>query len=135
MKLKLSQIVEANPALARLGAEKLPAKMAYTIGRNIQKIRPELENYEKTRTDLIKNKYGIKADDETYQVQPKSMEKFAAEINGLLEVEIDLDLWTLKFSEFDRDISPLDLVALDWMFENDMSNGHTPRVNGRKRKK
>lgn len=134
MKLKLSQIVEAQSALARLGAEKLPAKMAYTIGRNIQQLRPELENYEKTRTDLIKDKYGEKGEGDTYQVEPKSMEKFMAEINELLAVELELDLWTLKFSEFDRDISPMDLVSLDWMFEHE-PNGHAPSANRRKRRK
>lgn len=133
MKLKLSQIVETQSALARLGAEKLPAKMAYTIGRNIQQLRPELENYEKTRTNLIKEKYGEKGEGDTYQVEPKSMEAFVKELNELLAVELDLDLWTLKFSEFDRDISPMDLVALDWMFEHE-SNGHTPSVRNKRKR-
>lgn len=133
MKLKLSQIVETQSALARLGAEKLPAKMAYTIGRNIQKLRPELENYEKTRTDLIKEKYGAKGEGDTYQVEPKNMEAFVKELNELLAVELDLDLWTLKFSEFDQDISPMDLVALDWMFEHE-PNGHAPAVRNKRKR-
>lgn len=136
MKLKLSKVVEAQPALARLGSEKLPVKISYIVQRNIQQMEPELKTYEKVRTDLIRNKYGEKGDDESYQVAAKNMEKFMGEIGSMLEVEIELDLWQVKLSEYPQDITPLDLFALNWMFEYDLSsNGNTPHVNGRKRKR
>jgi hypothetical protein len=149
MKLTLKQIVEASPALARLGSEKLPVKMAYTIGRNIQKLKPELENFDKTRDDLIKNRYGVKNDDGNFEIPTKNREKFVDEINVLQALEVEIDIWVVKLSELealqdaksgkDRDkeiVTSLEMAVLDFMFEYDLSpNGHKSDAATTKRKR
>ena len=121
MKLKLLQIVNAWEALNRIGSEKLPIKMAYAIQRNIQKLKPELETYENARMGLIKEKYGTKGKDGNYRVEPSHMTKFLEELIELQAVEVEIDIHTVNLSEFNNDITPLDLMNLEWMFKDDMS--------------
>ena len=151
MKLTLKQIFEASSALARLGSEKLPVKMAYTIGRNIQKLKPELENFDKIRDDLIKNKYGVKNDEGNFEISAKNREKFVDEINVLQALEVEVDIWVVKLSELealqeaksgkDKDkeiVTSLEMAVLDFMFEYDLKgspNGHKPGTGTPKRKR
>lgn len=120
MKLKLSDIVKGTAALGRLGSEKLPVHLAYQIERNIRKINPELESYEKLRVDLVK-KYGREDEqDGSYEViEPKQLIEFNKENEALLAVEIEVDIQTIGMQQLRIDISPLDLLALEWMFVED----------------
>jgi hypothetical protein len=120
MKLKLSQIIESQEALSRLSSEKLPIKIAYNLQRNIRLLKPEIESYEKTRIELIKTKYGTEQKDGSYQVIPERTDKFIAELNELLSVDVDLDVRAIKMSEFTKEIASFDLLVLDWMFINDL---------------
>lgn len=116
MKMKLSQIIGAHDPLRRLAGEKFPANIAYRIQRNLRTIEPEVVAYNKSRNELIKTKYGEKSD-EGYRVKPDKIEAFTNEINEMLAEEVDVNIVTIEF-EWLREISPLDMMALDWMFDS-----------------
>jgi hypothetical protein len=90
VKLKLSQIIEAQEPLKRLAAEKYPAHIAYRIQRNIRVLAPEALAYEKARMELIKNKYGVELKGEgvptgSYRVPPEKVAEYTGEIQLLLD--------------------------------------------------
>jgi hypothetical protein len=131
MKLTLSQIVNGYAALARVGSEKMNIKLAYNIQRNMRIMEPEAQQFEKARVELVKTKYG-KEDPETkaFSVPPPKLEAFQKELGQLLEVEVDLDIHTVQMDDFSIEITPIDLMALHWMFVNGETepNGHKPRA-------
>lgn len=114
MKLKLSQIVNSVQALQRLGEEKLPIKIAYSIQRNIRLLQPELEGYEKSRIGLIKEKYGEK-DGENFKVSDNKLEDFTKELVELQSVEVDMDIHKINLDNSIQ-MSANDLLFLSWMF-------------------
>lgn len=117
MKIKLSDIVNSVTALSKLGEEKLPIKLSYSIQRNIRLLQPELKSFEDARLNLIKD-CGIKLPDENWQVQPDHMKEFIEKIEELVSVEIELDIHKISMNE-NINISANDLLLLSWMFDNE----------------
>jgi hypothetical protein len=119
MKITLEQAVIGFSALQRIGGEKLPIKLAYTLQRNMRLLQPDVKQYEEQRVVLIKTKYGEKVDEENWKVNPDKHEAFAKEIESLASVEIELDLRTIDLAGVNMNIAPNDLYALEWMFVED----------------
>jgi len=115
MKITLEQAVTGFNALQRIGAEKLPIKLAYTLQRNMRLLQPDVQAYDKDRVELIKTKYGTQ-EGEQWTVKPENMVAFSAEIESLASVELELDLRTIPLDGVNMTIAPNDLYALDWMF-------------------
>jgi hypothetical protein len=119
MKLKLSQIIGSKEALQRLGGERFPANIAYRIQRNIKAISPEAVAFEKARDDLIKNKYGepLEGKPDHFSLKdPEKLKLFTEEISNLLDEEVDIQIMTLNLDIL-HDITPLDLLAIEYMVE------------------
>ena len=118
MKLTLKQLLEGSQALSNLGEDKtLDAKLKYSIARNIRLIQQELTEYEKTRIDLIKTKYGTEGEDGNYTVPQKNTPALIKELEALQSVEVDLDIHLLAPSAACVNMSANDIYLLDWMFE------------------
>ena len=115
MKIKLETLVVSNSALMQLAQEKLQAKTAYMLQRNIRIIRDELKTYDATRVDLINSKYGTKQEDGTYQVLPDKQPAFFQELNPLLAVDLELDLRKISLTELTCPVSAAMLLDLEWM--------------------
>jgi hypothetical protein len=120
MKLKISQVAEGFQVLSRIGNEKMPIKLAFTIQRNIRLMLPEFTDWEKKRTELIKEKYGIEDDKGNYTVPSDKIPEFTDEMVALGNVEIELDLHKISMTEFPLEISPIDLMVLEWLFEDNI---------------
>ena len=117
MKLTLKQLLEGSQSLSNLGEDKtLTAKLKYSIARNIRLIQQELVEYEKTRIDLIKTKYGIEGEDGNYTVPPKNTPALIKELEALQSVTVDLDIHLLAPSAACVNMSANDIYLLDWMF-------------------
>ena len=115
MKIKLETLVTSNAALMQLAQEKLQAKTAYVLQRNIRIIRDELKTYDAARVDLINSKYGTKQEDDTYRVMPDRQPAFFQELSPLLAVELELDLRKISLTELTCPISAATLLDLEWM--------------------
>jgi len=115
MKIKLETLVASNAALMQLAQEKLQAKTAYVLQRNIRIIRDELKTYDAARVDLINSKYGTKQKDGAYRVMPDRQPAFFQELSPLLAVELELDLRKISLTELTCPISAATLLDLEWM--------------------
>jgi hypothetical protein len=116
MKLKISQIADGFQIINRIGNEKMPIKVSFIIQRNLRLLAPEFTDWEKTRTDLIINKYGTKDDNGNFTVSAENIKAFQDEMTAIGAVEVDLDLQTIPLNDFRLEISPVDLMAIEWMF-------------------
>lgn len=97
MKLKVQQVVDAMPAMAVFAQKELPAKAAYRVAKLVRKMTEEHRDYEKARSDAI-SKYGEKVqvkiqgvDQEGFKVKPEHNEAFGAEMQALLDAEVELE--------------------------------------------
>lgn len=97
MKVKVQQIIDAIPALAVFAQKELPAKASYRVSKLVRKMAAENRDYEKARSDAI-SKYGEKVqvkvqgvDQEAVKVKPENQEAFTAEMQGLLDVDVELE--------------------------------------------
>ena len=96
IKIKLGQIVEAEPIFAKLDAlsksEKFSFKLAYKIGKLIKKIQPELQDFYAEKQKLL-TKYGtevIKDGQPTTEYSVDNVEEFMKYMNILLSIDIEL---------------------------------------------
>ena len=117
MKVKLGQIVNSQTALQDLGSKQLIAKSAFQIRRVLKVVGEQLEIYQVTHTDLIK-KHGVQQG-ESWTVPPEKFPAFYAELNPLLESEIELTIDKLPFSTIeDVKISGGNLLLLEWLIDD-----------------
>lgn len=129
MKLKLKQLVEAAIVLPgsppdtvapikELSQNKLiPAKPAYWIAKICRRLESEVEDYSKSRAELL-DKHGTTSDEKrTYSFTTEQAIAFNAEHTALLEIEIDLTgLNQISLDSLgDALIAPEVMAALDWM--------------------
>lgn len=114
MKIKLSQIMNSIEVLQDFGNKKFPSKTSFRIQRNLRTIDPEIKMFEQERMKLIE-----KYKDEKNNISKESMETLNKELRELLEQELELDIMQLGIDELSFDISPNDLMRIEWMIDKD----------------
>lgn len=138
MKLKLSQVINANEPLRRLAGEKYAPNIAFRIQKIIRAMEPEVAAYNKARNDLIQNQYGEPVENDAgipngYRVKPDQLESFGAALSALLDEEIEIEFVKIPL-EYLHEITALDMGALAWMVECPDDQPSTPAL-GKKRKR
>lgn len=138
MKLKMHEIVIAYDAIRRHANRPFPPLIAYRIQKNIRALEPDASAYEKARQELIRDKYGVKSSDvnggERYDVPPEKFEEFTGELKPLQDQELEIPILTIPLEAIVQ-ITPVELMALEWMFETGEKPDETPRAKSRKRSK
>lgn len=124
MKLSNERLVNSVGVLSKLTNLELPIKLSYAFSKNITKIDTELKAYNVERAKLL-NKYGEKDNEgnlkqnEKGEVDILDMKNFNKEIAELLqcESEIDIHLIDLESINTDIQITPGELMIIDYMFK------------------
>jgi hypothetical protein len=111
----LGAIAMAEPALDRLGARPLPARVAYSAAKLLKLVRNELKMYQQLHNDLVK-KHGVETPPGSgqFQVPPDKFATFRDELQDVLDSKVEI-LWTpLALDALGNDpIRADDLAALD----------------------
>jgi hypothetical protein len=116
MRVKLSDVLNANRALQNLGGVKLPAKGAWRVAMIAKKITPIVETFEATRSEIA-IRYGAT---ESAPVPSERMAEFVEELNELVKEEEAIDVVRLRLSDLgDALIAPADLAALEFLIDGD----------------
>ncbi len=118
MKIQLLKIMNSIKTLEMLGEQKFSAKVAYRIQRNIRAIQPELECFEDSRRQLIK-KYSKDHEEKGTYIPEENLEKVNQEINDILQEEIDINISKIHIDDLSLEMTPNDLMLIDWMLESD----------------
>ncbi len=115
MQLTLRDMLNSKDALISLGREKLPGKLAYTLARNMRRINDELEAYDEARVKMIKEKYGAEGEAGIWTVKPENTAAFNEELNQLMETQVEVDIRRIRFEDLPAEMTPLTLMALEYM--------------------
>jgi len=125
--VKMSVIIDAQPAISVFAQRELPAKAAYRISKLVKKLSSEYREFEGARNKAIL-KYGVKmmkklpgqeVEREVTEVTPENVAAFNAEIQALLDSEVELEgCARIAFSDIEHlALSPAVLSDLDFIIE------------------
>lgn len=124
MKLSNEKLVNSIGVLSKLTNMELPIKLSYAFSKNITKIDRELVAYNKEREKLI-NKYGEKDEEgnlktkEDGTINILDIDSFNKDLKEILDIEteVDIHLIDLEKVNVDINITPGELMLVDYMFE------------------
>lgn len=119
VKATVGQLYMSKDVLGRIAAQKLPPVASFRIARAIREINKELEQFTKTRNDLIQE-YGEELENGDWKVKDEFLVKYQEAINAVADEEIELPIKPLKPSSFDDvEIAPGDAMAILFLFEEE----------------
>lgn len=117
MQLKIKDLLASTNALSELSKEKLPAKTAYRVGKNLRLIQQELDHYETTRRGTIET-FGepVEGQPGSFQVKKENLKVFEDSMNALLDTEVDIMLMGITVEDLgDCNLAPSVFASLHWM--------------------
>ncbi len=124
MKLSNERLINSIGVLSKLTNMELPIKLSYAFSKNIIKIDRELTVYNKEREKLIE-KYGEK--DEEGKLKTKEdgtiniidIDSFNKDLKEILEIETEVDIHVIDLEKINADINitPGELMVIDYMFK------------------
>lgn len=129
MKVKNIELVSISQTLEKYASYKLPQKISYAITRNAINIQNDLDCYNKSINKTFEkyDAYILKDEDGKYKfgesgiplVQKEQADNYAKDISELLNIEIEINLFTIDISEFDYEdsdrydvLSAMDIIRL-----------------------
>lgn len=124
MKLSNEKLANSIEVLNKITTMELPIKLSYAFSKNITKINRELEVYNKERQKLIE-KYGEKDEEGKLKVKENGninildVDNFNKDIKEILEIENEIDIHIIDLESINADvnITPGDLIVIDYMFK------------------
>ena len=117
MKISLLNIVNSKNTLEKLASLSLPIKVAYRVSKLLSKVSSEFKDFEDSRIKLIR-KFGTEKDDGNIEVSEENKVKFFAEMNELLNEEVELSFAPLELNSFPEscELSPAEMTTLELFF-------------------
>ena len=120
MKCNNFDIISISNVLNTYADKKLPQKISYAITRNIMNISGDLGCYSRQLNKIIDSykEYQKKENGEPVMspigvplVEDKYTEEYMGEISALLNIEVDVSLYTIDESEFNYDGERFDSLS------------------------
>lgn len=124
MIIKNEKLVNSIVVLSKLTQMELPIKLSYALSKNITKIDRELAVYNKERQKLIE-KYGEKDKEgklktkEDGTININDIDSFNNDLKEILEIETEVDIHLIDLDKVNVDvnITPGELMVIDYMFK------------------
>lgn len=127
MKITNGTLINMINVLNKCGQKKLPQKISYAITKNTINLSGDYECYSKSIQKIISDykDYIIKDENGKQKVSDiglpivddAHMADYISEINELLKIEIDVNLYTIDDSVFDYDDSKYDALTAREMLQ------------------
>lgn len=139
MKMKLGEAMNNAMILSVIAQRKLPIKVAYAVNRNHEKLAVEQRDFEKKRLAMcmelaekdengepVMEKSVVNGNPvESYKLSEDALKTLTENLRELQDVEIDVDITTVKFEQFEKidgdprydALSPAELRAMEFMIE------------------
>ena len=109
MKLTNSQIIQYLNQLKQVS--QCRGKLGWAVYRNIKVLSEALDEYNKMHDDLVR-KYSTNGQ----TVDQDKFDEFSKELQPLLEIEQEIDLYTIPEEElYDDDLTAQDYLKLDFL--------------------
>lgn len=122
MRIKVTQLLSAKPALTKLSEARLQTRGAYRVMRLIKALNPEFEAIEETRMKIVRESCELDpsgnplADQDGFVIFKAGVtrEDFLAKNRELADSEIDVDVEPVRIALIDGvELSPIEMMALD----------------------
>lgn len=118
--VKIREMIANQPVWRGLMGQKMPAKVAYALAKNVRKIETELALYNETRLKLLAENWPKSEDGSRFEIPSEDEAKWEVMLNDLVDVEVDLDAHMVDFGAFDSvDLTPAEVLALEFMILQD----------------
>lgn len=88
--MKLGKIVEAFPALQKVGMQDLSMKTLYRVSNIMREVQPHLDFYNEQHRKIIE-KYCTPHNNE-YRLIPENRDEFEAAMSELLNLDVDMSV-------------------------------------------
>jgi hypothetical protein len=124
MKITNRNLQSKVQILSTISNKQLPVKISYAIAKNINIINTELKTFEGEKIKILeqyasKNEDGtLKIEDDKYVFAPGNGAECQMKYNELLDIEVDLELRTIKVDDLlnsNINFTPAELIELDFM--------------------
>lgn len=86
--MKLGQIAQAAPALAKLGEEKLTPRVLYRLDKLMQKLEKEIDFYNKQRDELVTS-IGEHVKDAEYRIPAEKRDEFEKRLREIDDIDVE----------------------------------------------
>lgn len=117
----LKSVIQSVPAVnALLAAPKLPAKASYAVSKLADACAREMQEYDKARAKVFVDA-GCTIEENAYvHPDPEVMKKCAADIEGLLGIDVTLNANPMDIDQFGNCEVPGNAFAgLDWAMKQE----------------
>ena len=118
--MQLGEVAAAMPTIQKLMDSTLKVSVAFRLAKFAKQVEPHMESYDKLRQELLE-KYGTKDEAEgedgqvRYTFKNGQAEKFAKELEELLQEKVDLKIKKFKISDIDdAELTPRDILSIEW---------------------
>lgn len=124
--IKLKDIVNSTDTLKQLADMKLPGKVAWQVGKLLQRLEIELNLFSATREKFIrqfvdKDENGemiVNEKTHEYVFTPENKQQFINELNEVLEENIHIDMDKISIDALaDLDFTPAQMLVLEPFIE------------------
>lgn len=114
--MKILDLLEAQPVMQRLVSQKMPAKLAYAIAKNIKLVNDELEIFDSTRVKLLAENWEIDENTQQYKIPDEDKPKWKKMYDELISEEVKLDIYMIDASMLEGlEMTPGEVLAIGWM--------------------
>lgn len=110
IEITVEQALLATQAIQSIKDVRVPAKVGYYLGRYQSKLNPITKQYEESRIELVKGKYGVPKEDnkDIFEVPKEKMNDYIKEVAELLAAKESVETNPLKYSDFEGAEVPTD---------------------------
>lgn len=125
--VKIDTLLNNTELLQKLAGTKLKAKLAWSISRLLKAAETEIQSFNDTRINLIKQ-YGEKDEngelitDENgnCKIPEESLKEFSAQLNELVNTEVEINANKLSIDDLENlDFTPAEMAQLEPFFDLD----------------
>lgn len=113
----IRELIVAQPILQNLSAQKVPAKLAYALGKNFRLVNQELADFETARRKMLGENFEL-GEDNKYVIPPEREAEAQKMYNDLLDVETKFEPFKISLELFDGvELSTTEMMAIDFLLE------------------
>jgi hypothetical protein len=119
-KIKLVDLLNAQPVVQSMMDRKMPSKLAYGLAKNFRMIGQELESYNQARVNLLQANWTLDPETNKYNIPDDDQPKWRIMHDELIQAESDYQPYKVDFNlTEDIEMTPGELLSLWFIFDGD----------------
>lgn len=119
MKMTVNEAINSHQCLQKFGAQTLPIHVAVTVSRNQKNIADIVAEFEKQRSDLLKE-HGEADDKGNTRILPSKQDAFNEAMMALVDAEVEAEIKQVTIESLGENFEcdSNSLIFIGWMFSD-----------------